>query len=270
MGWGNLLVVSIPIYVVDAFASKPFAGNPAGVCLLDSPAEASWMQAVASEMKHAETAFLWPISTGYSLRWFTPTVEVALCGHATLASAHVLWTSGRLPENHEAIFQTVHSGMLVCRKIGDRIEMDFPAKPVLAAEPPEGLEAALGVPFEWVGLNGMDYLVELASEELVRNSKPDHYALSKLPVRGVIITAPGKDYDFVSRFYAPGSGVPEDSVTGSAHCALGPYWAAKLGKTEFRAYQASPRGGEVEVDVREERVFLRGSAQLVLTGELLV
>lgn len=238
--------------------------------MLEGPADPVWMQSVAAEMKHAETAFLWPVSVGYSLRWFTPTVEVALCGHATLASAFVLWSTGRLPESHEAIFQTVHSGILVCRKQGDKIEMDFPAKPVTEAEPPEGLESALGVPFKWVGLNGMDYLVELESEDLVRNSKPDHYALSKLPVRGVIITAPGTEYDFVSRFYAPGSGVPEDSVTGSAHCALGPYWLAKLGKYDFRAYQASPRGGEVGVEVREERVFLRGTAQLILSGELSV
>ncbi len=257
-----------PIFVVDAFASGPFKGNPAAVCLLDAPAEASWMQSVAAEMKHAETAFLWPISVGYSLRWFTPTVEVALCGHATLASAHVLWATGRLSEKHEAIFQTVHSGILVCRRVEDRIEMDFPGKPVSPAEAPEGLAEALGVPFEWVGLNGMDYLVQVADEDLVRGAKPDHAALAKLPVRGVIVTANGKEFDFVSRFFAPGSGVPEDSVTGSAHCALGPFWAERLGKTTFRAYQASARGGEVGVEVREERVFLRGTAQMILSGQL--
>lgn len=257
-----------PIYVVDAFASAPFKGNPAGVCLLDSPVDSEWMQNVAAEMKHAETAFLWPVEGGYSLRWFTPTVEVALCGHATLASAHVLWSSGRLAAEKEAVFQTVYSGTLVCRQADGLIEMDFPAKPVTEEPAPDGLEEALGISFEWVGLNGMDYLVLAESEAMIHSASPDHVALSKLPVRGVIITAKGKDYDFISRFFAPGSGVPEDSVTGSAHCALGPFWAEKLGKNSFRAYQASHRGGEVEVEVLGDRVFLRGKAITFLHGEI--
>jgi len=262
--------VAHPIYVVDAFASTAFKGNPAGVCLLDSPVDSAWMQSVAAEMKHAETAFIWPIDDGFGLRWFTPTVEVALCGHATLASAHVLWSTGRLPTDAKAVFQTVHSGTLFCHQVDGLIEMDFPAKPVVESEAPAGLEEALGVPFEWVGQNGMDYLVQLASESQVYHSVPDHEALAKLPVRGVIITATSETYDFVSRFYAPGSGVPEDSVTGSAHCALGPFWSDRLGKVKFHAYQASPRGGEVGVEVRGERVLLTGKGTTVLAGELLV
>ncbi|MBI1331650.1 MAG: PhzF family phenazine biosynthesis isomerase [Armatimonadetes bacterium] len=262
--------MACPIYVVDAFASAPFKGNPAAVCFLNEPVDSEWMQNVAAEMKHAETAFLWPTEGGWSLRWFTPTVEVALCGHATLASAHALWSTGRLALDADAVFHTVYSGELTCRRQGDAITMDFPAKPVEQASAPHGLEEALGVPFESVGLNGMDYLVKVGSESLVRTSTPNHAMLSQLPVRGVIITAEGKDYDFISRFYAPGSGVPEDSVTGSAHCALGPFWAERLGKTVFRAYQASPRGGEIGVEVHGDRVRLSGTALTVLSGELLV
>ena len=256
-----------PLFVVDAFASSPFTGNPAAVCVLDSPADEAWMQNVAMEMKHAETAFVYPLDFGYNLRWFTPTVEVALCGHATLATAHVLWSTGRLPETDAAIFHT-KSGELICKKVDGLIQMDFPAKAVEPAEAPAGLSEALGVPVEWVGLNGMDYLVLTTDEAAVRNAIPNHPEIAKLPVRGVIITAKSTDYDFVSRFFAPGSGVPEDSVTGSAHCALGPFWAERLGKTELRAFQASPRGGEIGVQVVGDRVLLLGKAITVLTGEL--
>lgn len=259
-----------PIYVVDAFASAPFTGNPAAVCLLEAPADESWMQNVAAEMKHAETAFVVPQDFGYGLRWFTPTVEVALCGHATLASAHVLWLTGRHPESDSIVFHTKVSGELICHKVDGMIQMDFPAKDVIEADLPPNLAEALGIPIEWVGLNGMDYLVLTTDEEAVRRAQPDHATLAKLPVRGVIITAQSTEYDFVSRFFAPGSGVPEDSVTGSAHCALGPFWAGRLGKTKFRAYQASPRGGEIGVHVLGERVLLLGKGISILSGELLV
>lgn len=259
-----------PIYVVDAFASAPYTGNPAAVCLLDAPAEESWMQNVAAEMKHAETAFVVPQDFGFGLRWFTPTVEVALCGHATLASAHVLWSTGRQPETDAIVFHTKVSGELICHKVDGMIQMDFPAKEVIEADLPPDLAEALGIPIEWVGLNGMDYLVLTTDEEAVRRAQPDHATLAKLPVRGVIITAQSTEYDFVSRFFAPGSGVPEDSVTGSAHCALGPFWASRLGKTNFRAYQASPRGGEIGLHLLGDRILLLGKAITVLSGELLV
>ncbi len=256
-----------PIYVVDAFASAPFAGNPAAVCVLTAPADEIWMQSVAMEMNHAETAFAYPLDFGFSLRRFTPTVEVDLCGHATLASAHILWSTGILPETDAAVFHT-KSGELICKKIDGMIEMDFPAQAVEPAEAPHGLSEALGVPVEWVGLNNMDYLVLTTDEAAVRNAVPNHLEIAKLPVRGVIITAPAKDYDFVSRFFAPGSGVPEDSVTGSAHCALGPFWAERFGKTRFRAFQASPRGGEIGVHVLGNRILLLGKAITILSGEL--
>jgi PhzF family phenazine biosynthesis protein len=256
-----------PIYVVDAFASAPFTGNPAAVCVLDGSAEESWMQNVAMEMKHAETAFVYPLDFGYSLRWFTPTVEVDLCGHATLATAHVLWSTGRLSDADAAVFHT-KSGELICKKVNGMIQMDFPAKPVELVEAPAGMAEALGVPIEWLGLNGMDYLVLTRDEETVRSAVPNHPEIAKLPVRGVIITAASKEYDFVSRFFAPGSGVPEDSVTGSAHCALGPFWAARLGKNKFHAFQDSPRGGEIGVHVNGDRVLLLGKAITVLSGEL--
>ena len=262
--------MTCPIYVVDAFASKPFTGNPAGVCLLDAPADESWMMSVAAEMKHAETAFVVPLDFGYSIRWFTPTVEVALCGHATLASAHILWSTGRHPESDSIVFHTEKSGELICHKIDGMIQMDFPAKEVSEAPTPTGLASALGVPVEWVGLNGMDYLVLTTDEDAVRNAIPNHTELAKLPVRGVIITAASSEYDFVSRFFAPGSGVPEDSVTGSAHCALGPFWAERIGRTHLRGFQASPRGGEVGVHVLGDRVLLLGKGITVLTGELTV
>lgn len=257
-----------PIYVIDAFASEPFTGNPAAVCLLEEPAEEVWMQSVAAEMKHAETAFVVPLDFGYGLRWFTPTVEVALCGHATLASAHVLWTTGRQPEADSIVFHTQVSGELICHKIDGMVQMDFPAKEVTVTELPRGLSDALGVPVEWIGQNGMDYLVLTTDEQMVRNAEPDHSILATLPVRGVIVTAQSDEYDFVSRFFAPGSGVPEDAVTGSAHCALGPFWASRLGKTKFRAYQASSRGGEIGVHVLGDRVLLLGKGITMLSGEL--
>ena len=256
------------IVQVDAFTSRPFAGNPAAVCVLPEAREDAWMSDVAREMNLSETAFLHPMNSGFSLRWFTPSIEVKLCGHATLASAHVLWQDGHLPQGQTARFHT-KSGLLTAVQKDGRIEMDFPATPNEPAEAPPYLAQALGMTPVFVGKNQFDYLVEADSEATLRALQPDHSLLRKLGVRGVIVTSRGSDYDFVSRFFAPGSGIDEDPVTGSAHCALGPYWAKKLGKTEFRAFQASPRGGEVGVRVEGDRVILSGHAVTVMHGDLL-
>jgi PhzF family phenazine biosynthesis protein len=227
------------------------------------------MLRVAAEMNLAETAFVVPRHGEFDLQWFTPTVEMKLCGHATLATAHVLWETERLAHTLPARFHT-KSGLLVCTRQGDSIEMDFPAVVASAATAPPGLEAALGVKAIWVGTNEFDYLVEVATEAEVKNVSPDLAALAKLPKRGVIVTArattPG--FDFVSRFFAPAVGVPEDPVTGSAHCALAPYWAAKLGKTSLVGRQLSPRGGTVHVSLKGDRVILGGKAITMLRGQL--
>jgi PhzF family phenazine biosynthesis protein len=259
-----------PIYVVDAFADRPFGGNPAAVCPLDRPADDGWMQHVAVEMNLSETAFLVPEAGGYRLRWFTPAVEVGLCGHATLASAHVLWETGRLPTPATARFHT-RSGLLTAKRDGELIVLDFPAVPVERCDPPAGLEEALGTTPVGVGRNRMDVLVELQSESAVRGLRPDFGGLAAVPARGVIVTAASDDpeFDFVSRFFAPASGVPEDPVTGSAHCALGPFWAARFGRTDLVGRQVSKRGGRVRVVVRGDRVELGGRAVTVLRGELL-
>jgi predicted PhzF superfamily epimerase YddE/YHI9 len=255
--------------VVDAFTERPFAGNPAAVCVMARPAEETWMRAVAREMNLSETAFLFPEGDGYRLRWFTPAVEVRLCGHATLASAHVLYETGRLAPDAEARFDTL-SGRLAARRDGSTIVLDFPAKPVASTPAPPGLVAALGAEPRFVGSNNMDFLVELASPAEVRALVPDFRALKQLPIRGVMATARGEaPYDFVSRFFAPGAGVDEDPVTGSAHCALGPFWADRLGKTEVVGHQVSARGGVVRVICRGERVGLAGHAVTVSRGELL-
>ncbi len=261
--------MGLRIVQVDAFTDTPFRGNPAAVCLLPAPRDESWMQAVAREMNLAETAFLVPQNDGFDLRWFTPTIEVALCGHATLAAAHVLWEDAHLAQGRQARFQT-KSGLLTADRAAGWIELDFPAKRAEPAPAPPGLLEALGVEPAYVGRNQFDYLVEVKSEELVRTLAPDHTVLAKLPVRGVIVTsrAATRDFDFVSRFFAPGSGIPEDPVTGSAHCALGPYWSERLGKTDFVAYQASARGGVVRVRVVGDRVKLGGQAVTVLRGTL--
>jgi PhzF family phenazine biosynthesis protein len=254
---------------VDAFTDKPYAGNPAAVCILDAPADETWMKLVAREMNLSETAFLHPIQGGWSLRWLTPAVEVKLCGHATLASAFTLWETGVLRPGEAARFQTL-SGWLTCRRDGDWIEMDFPAKVAAPCEAPPGLSDALGAMPLWVGNSGMDYLVELADEKTVRAVKPKLTALASLPVRGAIVTCRSESpcFDFISRFFAPAAGVNEDPVTGSAHCALGPYWQGKLGISEFTAYQASARGGVVKLSVRGDRVLLRGQAVMMSTVEL--
>lgn len=256
---------------IDAFTSKAFRGNPAAVCLLDGERDAQWMQDVAAEMNLSETAFLLRrADDDFSLRWFTPATEVALCGHATLASAHALWEENVLAASETARFHT-KSGLLTATRDGDRIELDFPATREERSDAPAGLLASLGVSDPvYVGRNKFDYLVEVASEEIVRALDPDHAQLRKIPVRGVIVTSRAAlpDVDFVSRFFAPGSGIDEDPVTGSAHCCLTPYWSAKLGKEAMTAYQASPRGGFVYVELTGDRVKLRGQAVTVFRGEL--
>jgi PhzF family phenazine biosynthesis protein len=260
-----------PFVVVDAFTDRPFAGNPAAVCVMAAPASEDWMRAVAREMNLSETAFLHPEADGYRLRWFTPAVEVKLCGHATLASAHVLWQTGREPAGGELRFHTL-SGLLTARGQDGDIVLDFPAKLVEATTPPAGLAAALGVEPRWVGRNDMDFLAELPSAADVRALAPDLGALARVPMRGIMVTAraDAPPYDFISRFFAPGAGVNEDPVTGSSHTALGPYWAARLGKTELHAYQASARGGWMRVAVRGSRVHLAGRAVTVSRGEILI
>jgi predicted PhzF superfamily epimerase YddE/YHI9 len=252
---------------VDAFTGTPFRGNPAAVCLLDRERDAEWMQNVATEMNLSETAFLLPNDDGFSLRWFTPSVEVDLCGHATLASAHALWEEGVL--EGEARFHT-RSGLLTAARNGDWIELDFPVKAEEPAEAPPLLLESLGAKPTYIGRNAWDYLVEVASEDEVRALNPDHQRLRTIPVRGVIVTArsASPEFDFVSRFFAPGSGVDEDPVTGSAHCALTPYWAKKLGKSEMTAFQASRRGGVVRVRLEGDRVKLGGRAVTVFRGDL--
>jgi PhzF family phenazine biosynthesis protein len=262
--------VGVRVVQVDSFTSKPFSGNPAAVVVLEKPGDDRWMQSVALEMNLAETAFL--VRRGdrdFDLRWFTPAVEVDLCGHATLASAHVLWEEGHLEAATQARFHT-RSGLLTADRRNGAIVLDFPATPAREMEPPEGLVPALGVSARWIGKNAYDYLVEVESEAAVRAASPDFGALGAVKARGIIVTARANSlgYDFVSRFFAPAAGINEDPVTGSAHCTLGPFWAERLGKTSFVAYQASPRGGVVRVEVKGDRILLGGEAVTVLRGEL--
>ncbi len=260
----------VRITQVDAFTNKPFAGNPAAVCMLPKPAEPAWMLNVAREMNLAETAFLVKQRDGYDLRWFTPAVEVDLCGHATLASAHVLWEDGYLKPDVQARFHT-KSGLLTADRRDDMIELDFPATPAKPISPPPGLVDALGATPTFVGRSPFDVFVEVDSDTTVRNLAPSLNAIAEIRARGVIVTSRGdgtSKYDFVSRFFAPQSGVPEDPVTGSAHCALAPYWSAKLGKKELVAYQASSRGGELRLRLVGDRVKIGGQAVTVLRGEL--
>ena len=262
--------MSQSIVQVDAFTSEPFAGNPAAVCVLERPAEPAWMLNVAREMNLAETAFLVPRPDGFELRWFTPTVEIDLCGHATLASAHVLWETGRLPSRETARFHT-RSGLLTATRDGDWIELDFPATPAEPVEAPAGLAEALGAELRYVGRSRFDYLAELADERALRELRPDFGRLGRVSARGVIVTSRSAtpDRDFVSRFFAPGSGIDEDPVTGSAHCCLAPFWSQRLGKQEFVAHQISARGGVLKVRLVGDRVRLGGQAVSVLRGELL-
>ncbi|GAB2842890.1 PhzF family phenazine biosynthesis protein [Actinoallomurus bryophytorum] len=262
------------IHVVDAFTDRPFAGNPAAVCVLATPADAGWMQRVAMEMNLSETAFPRPLDdpgADFELRWFTPKVEVALCGHATLGSAHVLYETGAVPPGRPIRFRTLHSGVLTVTRGGDgTLAMDFPACPPDKADVP-GLAEVLGVSPSWTGRNTQnDILAVIDDAEAVRTLTPDLTALARIDARGVCVTAAGTDHDFVSRFFAPAVGVPEDPVTGSAHCMLAPFWAGRLGRRQMRAHQASPRGGEVRVEARGDRVTLIGSAVTVIEGTLRV
>ena len=260
--------MSIPLYQVDSFTRVPYRGNPAAVCLLREARDERWMQDVGREMNLSETAFVVPRGGEFDLRWFTPVCEVDLCGHATLASAHILWETKALAPNQPARFHT-KSGLLTCTRDGDRIAMDFPAKVAKETAPPPELARALGVRVSFAGNNKMDWLVEVDSEATVRALKPDLATLKTIPVRGVIVTARGSgEHDFVSRFFAPRAGVDEDPVTGSAHCCLAPYWGAKLEKTELVGWQASARGGEVRMKWNGDRVVLSGHAVTVLRGEL--
>lgn len=262
--------MGLPLFHVDAFTARPFAGNPAAVCMLQEPGEATWMQQVASEMNLSETAFLCKQDDGYSLRWFTPAVEVDLCGHATLASAHVLWEQGYLPAGTQARFHT-RSGLLTATQNGDWIELNFPTKAEEPAENIPDLAESLGCTPVYVGMSQFDCLVEVASEATVRALQPDFARLATIPARGVIVTSRSStsDYDFVSRFFCPRVGVLEDPVTGSAHCVLSPFWSKRLGRAQLTGYQASSRGGVVRVQLDGERVRLSGQAVTVLRGELM-
>lgn len=257
------------IYQVDSFTSEKFKGNPAGVCLLESPVEEEWMQNIAMEMNLSETAFLFPNGDQFDLRWFTPKIEVDLCGHATLASAHILWEEKILSPDQTAKFQT-KTGLLKAEKKGNFIEMDFPVTPILEDENPKGLAKALGTDFIFSGKNRYDFLVEVDSEETLFNLNPDMNLLREIPCRGFIVTAisDNEPFDFVCRFFAPGAGIDEDPVTGSAYCTLGPYWKSKLDQNSFTAFQASKRGGVVKVEVEKERVKIIGQAITVFRGDL--
>ncbi len=263
--------MTLPIATVDAFTSEAFKGNPSGVCVMPGARDAAWMQNVAREMNLAETAFLHRADDGFALRWFTPAAEVDLCGHGTLAAAHLLWETGDLDAGQAARFHT-KSGLLVAVKRGDWIELDFPATPARAVEPPAGLVEALGVTPRYVGQSRFDYLVEVESEAALRAVAPDLVRLRRLQTRGVIVTsrASSPGTDFVSRFFAPAIGIDEDPVTGSAHCTLAPFWAERLHKNSFLAMQLSTRGGVIKVEWKGDRVRLSGQAVTVLRGQLLV
>jgi predicted PhzF superfamily epimerase YddE/YHI9 len=255
------------MYIVDAFADRAFAGNPAAVALLAEEKDVLWMQQVASEMNLPETAFLVKQAKGYQLRWFTPTDEVDLCGHATLASAHILWTEGYLEADEEISFYT-KSGILLAKQVDGFIELDFPLEPEKACVTPDLLLEALGVTALYVGKNRMDYLVEVESEAIVKNLKPNFTLLGQVDCRGVIVTskADSQAYDFVSRCFYPATGVNEDPVTGSAHCCLGPYWQRKLEKTEMNAWQCSARGGFLRLKISDDRILISGNAITTLRG----
>lgn len=262
--------MAIPLYQVDAFTDRPFAGNPAAVCLLPGHApDDHWQQAVAAEMNLSETAFLVPQDDGFRLRWFTPVIEVDLCGHATLASAHVLWQEEAYPLDQPIHFYT-NSGRLDIRRIGEEIEMDFPLVPVTPSPLPDGILDALGCEVLEVMQAGPDYLIRVTNESTVRALQPDMASLRRIPARGFMVTAAADDpaLDFVSRFFGPSAGIDEDPVTGSAHCALGPYWSAILGKSQLSAHQCSPRGGSLKLKINGERILLRGRAVTVFKGTL--
>jgi PhzF family phenazine biosynthesis protein len=259
----------LKVVYVDAFTDEAFRGNPAVVCFMDEARDAAWMQRVAREMNQSETAFLSPAREGFDLRWFTPAVEVDLCGHATLASAHALWESGRLPRGEAARFHT-KSGLLTAAARDGWIEMDFPRTDAEGVPSPPGLAEALGIRPGYVGRSAYDLLVELPDEAAVRGVKPDFAALGRLGGRGVMVTSrastPG--VDFVSRFFAPAAGINEDPVTGSAHSCLTPFWAERLSRDALVAHQLSPRGGVLRLKLAGRRVLIAGQGVTVMRGEL--
>lgn len=259
------------IIQVDSFTAQTFQGNPAAVCVLSSPQDEQWMQMVAQEMNLSETAFLIKQEQQYSLRWFTPTTEVALCGHGTLASAHVLWTEGYASTGQQLKFET-KSGILTATYQDNWIELNFPASRSQEIPPITKLRDALGVPLKTVSYNSLGYLVEIANAEQVSQLQPNFTLLKQLPISNVIVTSKAPqnlEYDFISRFFAPGLGINEDPVTGAAHCCLAPYWRDRLQQDHFLAYQASSRGGVVKINYDGgDRVALLGQAVTVMRGEL--
>jgi len=262
--------MKLPIYTVDAFTDKPFSGNPAAVCILQEMIPESLMQKIAFEMNLSETAFVLKQDDEYSLRWFTPKAEVDLCGHATLASAHIMWQKGITDLDKPINFHT-RSGLLSAEYYKGEIGLNFPAIDQKQIDYPKELVDSIGGAMpRYVGMTKWNYLIELEDENAVRRVVPKFDVMLALPGWGTIITAKAfmDGYDFVSRFFAPEKGVPEDPVTGIAHCALGPYWQKRLGKDKFKAYQASPRGGTVGVSVVGDRVLLTGHAVSVLEGEI--
>ena len=261
---------NVQCWQVDAFTNRPFGGNPAAVCWLEDDADTRWMQSVAAEMNLSETAFVRQQEDGLELRWFTPTVEVDLCGHATLATAHVLWSSDLVPQSVPICFQT-RSGVLTCTQDGEFIELDFPATPPKTVEIPPELSIALGVEPVYLARSCFDYLAVFNSPETVRTMRPDFRKLEKLPVRGVIVTsrADNEQFDFVSRFFAPAVCVDEYPVCGSAHCCLTPYWSKQLNKSRLMANQISSRGGVLRLKLNGDRVILGGQAVTVWQGVLL-
>ena len=262
------------VYQVDAFTDVPFRGNPAAVCVLDQAVPDQWMQDVAAEMNLSETAFVLKATGGYSLRWFTPRKEVSLCGHATLATAHILWSEGL--ENGSIRFQTA-SGTLAAEADNGFIVLDFPARMVQRCQPIDQIHAALGVAHaqftgQYITPRGVTYFAELDSEASVRHLQPDFKSLAAAPARATIVTSRSSsdEYDFVSRYFAPAIGIDEDPVTGSAHCCLAPYWSAAMGKARLTGLQVSQRGGVVVCRHQNDRVFLEGKAVTVLKADLLV
>jgi PhzF family phenazine biosynthesis protein len=264
---GNEL--TLPIYVVDAFTAKAFRGNPAAVCLTSDPLDDVFMQNIATEMNLSETAFLFPYHDGHSLRWFTPNTEVELCGHATLASAHILWELGVLPIDQQANFYT-KSGLLTAKKDGSWIQLNFPVEPEVESSYPSELIDALKVNPIYVGRNRFDYLIEIESEDVLKSLTPNFSLLGKIQTRGIIVTSKSQEYDFISRCFFPAVGVNEDPVTGSAHCCLAPYWSKKLKKNELYAYQASARGGTLKIHLDHDRVIMAGQAVTVMKCELVI
>ena len=263
--------MKLNIYQVDSFTEKPFAGNPAGVCVMEQRLDERLMQQIAMEMNLSETAFAVREGEGFRLRWFTPTVEVELCGHATLATAHILWEIGIVKSSGLAVFNTA-SGILYASRKGNLIELDFPAKLEEKADAPPGLLEALHVDATYIGKSAFDYLVLVESEDTIKNMEPDYSLLKKVQARGVMVTSRSSspNYDFISRFFAPACGVNEDPVTGSSHCTLGPFWRKHINKNVFTAYQASARGGIVHVRLSGNRVYLGGHAITVMEGTFIV